>query len=57
MDRRIEWSKSNERSTKYLYGDGDRNGYRMYEFNYIYCKSIQQYHGRRKRNATYMRTE
>ncbi len=41
MDRRLDRSKSNERSTKYLYGDGDRNGNRMYEFNFIYGKSIQ----------------
>ncbi len=40
MDRRLDRSKSNERSTKYLYGDGDRNGNRMYEFNYIYRQSF-----------------
>ncbi len=57
MDRRIKRTKSNERSTKYVYGDGDRNVNRMYEFNYIYRQSIQRYHRRRKRNTTYLWTE
>ena len=52
MDRRFEWTKSIERGSRNIYGNGNGDGIWLYEQHKLYDKRIDEYNSRRKRNAT-----
>ena len=56
MDRRFEWTKSIERGSRNIYGNGNGDGIWLYEQHKLYDKRIDEYNCRGKRHTTDVRT-